>query len=136
MNFLIWMFFVLSSSTSLALSDDDDLPTFSWESNDIEISGDEDDLPTFSWESNDIEISGDDDDLPTFSWESNEIEMSPNLRITFPDGSEDVAVLKEFNLIDQRSFDEEIDPCIFDGVLKFEKDVYVTLTECANTNSF
>ena len=99
MNFLIWMFFVLSSSTSLlALSDEDDLPTFSWESNGIEI--------------------------------------YPNLRITFPDGSEDVAVLKEFNLIDQRSFDEEIDPCIFDGVLKFEKDVYVTLTECANTNSF
>jgi hypothetical protein len=99
MNFLIWMFFVLSSSTSLlALSDEDDLPTFSWESNGIEI--------------------------------------SPNLRITFPDGSEDVAVLKEFNLIDQKSFDEEIDPCIFDGFLKFEKDVYVTLTGCANTNNF
>ncbi len=97
---------------------------------------DEDDLPTFSWESNGIEISGDDDDLPTFSWESNGIEISPNLRINFPDGSEDVAVLKEFNLIDQRSFDEEIDPCIFDGFLKFEKDVYVTLTGCANTNNF
>ncbi len=99
MNFLIWMFFVLASSTSLlALSDEDD--------------------------------------LPTFSWESNEIEISPNLRITFPDGSEDVAVLKEFNLIDERSFDEEIDPCIFDGFLKFENDVYVTLTGCVNTKNF
>lgn len=77
--------------------------------------------------------------LPSFSWEKvSSRQAIPLLRITFPDGSDDYAVLKAFNPIplgrDER--EEDVDKCIFDGYLMNEKDVHVTLAGCVNSDSF
>jgi hypothetical protein len=63
----------------------------------------------------------------------------PLLQIDFHDGGvEDVALLSPFNPIPQGPTErsEEIDPCIYDGYLQNEKDVYVTLTGCPLSESF
>ena len=77
--------------------------------------------------------------LPSFSWENaNSRQAIPLLRITFPDGSDDYAVLKAFNPIplgrDER--EEDVDKCIFDGYLMNEKNVHVTLAGCVNSDTF
>jgi hypothetical protein len=53
-------------------------------------------------------------------------------------GHEDVAVLKPFNPIPQVASEreEEIDPCIFEGFLRNEKDSMITLTGCPLTDTF
>jgi hypothetical protein len=60
------------------------------------------------------------------------------LKITFPDGSEDTAVLKRFNPIPAgpNEREEDVDPCIFDGYLRQEDDSYVTVTGCPLTGNF
>ena len=78
-------------------------------------------------------------ELPSFSWEkANARQFYPLLRIAFPDGSEDYAVLNAFNPIplgrDER--EEDVDNCIYDGHLLNEKDVYVTMAGCADSNTF
>ncbi len=73
--------------------------------------------------------------VPTFSWLQN---PEPVLKITYPNGQSDIAVLKSFNPIPVQSYEreEDVDTCIYDGYLALEKDVYVTLTGCAHTNTF
>ena len=71
--------------------------------------------------------------VPTFSWqEEPEPPTSlPLLRIDYPDGiHHDFAVLKRFNPFPKtdRELEEDIDNCIFNGHLLYEKDVYVALT--------
>jgi hypothetical protein len=60
------------------------------------------------------------------------------LRITYPNGVADYAVLKYANPIplgrDER--EEDVDKCLYDGYLLNEKDVYVTLTGCVNSDTF
>jgi hypothetical protein len=73
-----------------------------------------------------------------------EDELSPSgvplLSIDFNDGgSNEVAVLKQFNPIPRGSNEreEDIDRCIFEGFLRNEEKVYVTLTGgCPFENSF
>jgi len=63
----------------------------------------------------------------------------PVLRITFPDGLEDEFVeLNYNNPIPQSHLEraEDVDPCLFDGYLSNEKDVYVTVTGCPETGTF
>ncbi len=73
---------------------------------------------------------------PQFTWLR--AQPQPLLKVTFPDGQEDVAVLKRFNPIpigpNERA--ENVDQCIFDGYLSEEKDVYVTVTGCPLTGNF
>lgn len=74
--------------------------------------------------------------IPEFSWLR--VQPQPLLKITFPDGFEDTAVLKRFNPIpagpNERA--EDVDPCIFDGYLSHEDDVYVTVTGCPSSGNF
>lgn len=74
--------------------------------------------------------------VPKFTWMRTQ--PQPLLKITFPDGSEDTAVLKRYNPIpagpNERA--EDVDPCIFDGFLSQEKDAYVTVTGCPLTGNF
>jgi hypothetical protein len=76
--------------------------------------------------------------LPSFSWEHETSRLVPLMKINFPDGSEDFAVLQTYNPIpvgaDERA--EEVDNCIYDGYLMNEKDVYVTMAGCANSDNF
>jgi len=60
------------------------------------------------------------------------------LKITYPNGLSDIAVLKSFNPIPVQSYErlEDVDPCIYDGYLANEENVYVTLTGCAHTDTF
>jgi hypothetical protein len=77
--------------------------------------------------------------LPSFSWEKvNSRQHYPMLKINFPDGSEDYAVLSQFNPIPlgRDEQEEDVDKCIYDGYLANEKDVYVTMTGCINSNNF
>ena len=62
----------------------------------------------------------------------------PSIKITFPDGTEDFAVLQHYNPIAQGrdEQEEDIDQCIFDGYLLNEKDVSVTVTGCPNADNF
>ena len=62
----------------------------------------------------------------------------PLLKVTFPDGQEDVAVLKRYNpiAVGPNEREEDVDQCIFDGYLSEEKDVYVTVTGCPSTGNF
>ncbi len=73
--------------------------------------------------------------VPTFSWLQN---PQPVLKITYPNGLSDIAVLKSYNPIPVQSYErlEDVDPCIYDGYLANEKAVYVTLTGCARTDTF
>ncbi len=77
---------------------------------------------------------------PTFTWLKDTSSAGvPLLQIDFHDGgNEDVAVLSPFNPIPQgpTEHSEDIDPCIYQGYLKNEKDVHVTLTGCPQTKSF
>ena len=79
------------------------------------------------------------DGNPSFEWIGRQSpDEVPNLKITFPDGGEDdVAILEHFNPIpvgpQERS--EGVDNCIFHGYLRHEKDVYVTVTGCPNSNN-
>jgi len=77
---------------------------------------------------------------PAFSW-VNEASADgvPLLRIRFPDGgADDFAVLKVFNPIPQGPLEraEEIDSCIFEGHLQNEKDAFIALTGCPNSDNF
>jgi hypothetical protein len=73
--------------------------------------------------------------VPTFSWLQS---PEPVLKITYPNGQSDIAILKSFNPIPVQSFErqEDVDTCIYDGYLANESDVYVTLTGCAHTDTF
>ena len=79
-------------------------------------------------------------ELPSFSWEkvSSRQTSLPSLKITFPDGTEDYTVLQRYNPIPQGhdELEEDIDQCIFDGYLLNEKDVYVVMAGCPNSDSF
>ncbi len=78
-------------------------------------------------------------ELPSFYWEkANARQFYPLLKISFPDGSEDYAVLNAFNPIPlgRDEHEEDVDNCIFDGYLMNEKDVYVTMAGCADSNTF
>ena len=79
-------------------------------------------------------------ELPSFSWErvSSRQASMPSMKVTFPDGTEDYAVLQRYNPIPRGSDEreEDIDQCIFDGYLLNETDVYVVMTGCPNSNSF
>jgi hypothetical protein len=75
---------------------------------------------------------------PAFEWMETS-DASAALRISFGDGGDDdVALLLPYNPIPagpaERS--EDIDSCIFHGYLVQEKDVYVTLTGCPQTQTF
>ena len=74
--------------------------------------------------------------VPKFTWLKTQ--PQPLLKINFPDGSEDTAVLKRFNPIpagpNERA--EDVDSCIFDGYLSQEEDAYVTVTGCPLTGNF
>jgi len=53
------------------------------------------------------------------------------LEIKFPDGGEkDYAILEPYNPIPKRAYEraEDVDKCIFQGKLKNEPDVHVTVT--------
>jgi hypothetical protein len=66
-------------------------------------------------------------------------DIVPHLKITFPDGDEDdFAVLRRFNPIPQGRTEraDDIDDCIFHGYLLKEKDVYITVTGCPQSNNF
>jgi len=73
--------------------------------------------------------------IPTFSWLQ---KPEPVLMVTYPNGLSDIAVLRNYNPIPVQSTErqEDVDTCIYDGYLSNEKDVYVTLTGCAHTNTF
>jgi len=73
---------------------------------------------------------------PQFSWLR--VQPQPLLKVTFPDGQEDLAVLKRFNPIPAgpNEREEDIDQCIFDGYLSEEKEVYVTVTGCPLSGNF
>ena len=71
--------------------------------------------------------------VPTFSWLEDQFSPDgiPLLSVNFHDGKpNDVAILKQFNPIprqrDER--EEDIDKCIFNGHLRDESTVHVTLT--------
>ncbi len=71
--------------------------------------------------------------VPTFEWVQDEVSPDgvPLLSINFHDGRKnDVAILKSFNPIPKgkNEREEDIDNCIFDGFLRDEEKVYVTLT--------
>jgi len=60
------------------------------------------------------------------------------LKVTFPNGEEDIAALKRYNPIpigpNERA--EDVDQCIFDGYLSQEEAVYVTVTGCPSSGNF
>jgi hypothetical protein len=60
------------------------------------------------------------------------------LRVSYPKGFQDLAILKKTNPIplgrDER--EEDVDNCIYDGFMKNEKSAYFTLTGCANSDNF
>ncbi len=71
--------------------------------------------------------------MPTFTWLEDQFSPDgiPLLSINFHDGKpNDVAVLKQFNPIPRQQMEreEDIDKCIFNGHLRDESTVYVTLT--------
>jgi len=77
--------------------------------------------------------------IPSFSWQQGPPHQVPLLRIRFPDGDkDDFAILKTFNPIplgaNERA--EDVDSCIYDGYLQNESNVYVTVTGCANSDTF
>jgi hypothetical protein len=77
--------------------------------------------------------------VPIFSWQSEPLAPVPHLKITFPDGSkDDFALLRPYNPVPLGPTEraEDVDACIYDGYLQDEKDVYVTLTGCANSDNF
>ena len=78
--------------------------------------------------------------LPSFSWKrvSGRQTAIPSIKITFPDGTDDFAVLQHYNPIAQGrdEQEEDIDHCIFDGYLLNEVDVYVTVTGCQHADNF
>ena len=60
------------------------------------------------------------------------------LKITYPDGNVDFALLKEYNPIPSGVNErlEDVDQCIYNGYLQEESNVYITLVGCANTYNF
>ena len=72
-------------------------------------------------------------EAPIFEWVN-----SASLKIIYPNGNEDFADLKKYNPIpvgpNERA--EAVDPCIFNGFLREESNVYITLTGCPFTNTF
>ena len=73
------------------------------------------------------------DELPTFEW----VDLYA-LKIVYPDGNIDFAYLKRYNPIpigpNERA--QDVDPCIFRGLLEQEKTVHVTLAGCPFTKNF
>ena len=71
--------------------------------------------------------------MPTFTWLQAEFSPAgvPLLSVDFHDGKpSDVAVLKQFNPIpkQRKELEKNIDKCIFNGHLRDESTVHVTLT--------
>ena len=71
--------------------------------------------------------------VPTFTWLEDRSSESgvPLLAVDFHDGKpDDVAILKQFNPIPMQAHEreEDIDNCIFNGHLRDEPNVHVTLT--------
>jgi len=79
---------------------------------------------------------------PSFSWLENRASEAgvPILQVTFPDANDvDFIHLKQFNPIPIQPHEraEDVDPCIFEGHLENEPDVYAVLTSgCPYENSF
>jgi len=75
------------------------------------------------------------DQIPKFSWIQT---AEPVLKITYPNGGSDLVTLKPFNPIPLQSGEreEDVDSCIYDGFMANEKDVYVTVTGCALSDTF
>jgi len=73
------------------------------------------------------------EEVPSFEWVSTD-----SLKINYPNGNADFADLKQYNPIpvgpNERA--ESVDPCIFNGYLKEESNVYITLAGCPFTNNF
>ena len=72
--------------------------------------------------------------VPSFEW----IDKA-TLKIVYPNGKSDVAMLKNYNPIpagpNERA-EDLMDLCIFNGYLKEENDVYIVLAGCPFTNNF
>jgi len=79
---------------------------------------------------------------PSFTWLENRASQEgvPILRVTFPDTNDvDFIHLRQFNPIPIQPHEraEDVDPCIFEGHLENEPDVYAVLTSgCPYENSF
>jgi len=78
---------------------------------------------------------GQEEEIPKFTWIH---APEPVLKITYPGGDYDVAILKQYNPIPLQPNErlEDVDACIYDGYLAKEEDVYVTVTGCAHSDTF
>ena len=80
--------------------------------------------------------------MPSFTWVQDEFSPDgvPLLSINFHDEQpNDVAILKSYNPIPKQALEleENVDKCIFNGHLRDESTVYVTLTGgCPFENNF
>jgi len=77
---------------------------------------------------------------PSFDWLETKSSASgvPLLKVHFPDGNRaDYIHLKQFNPIPKQPNErlEDVDPCIFEGFLENEPDVYAVLTGGCPLNS-
>ena len=78
--------------------------------------------------------------MPSFSWDPElSADGTPLLRIRFADRTNDeVAILSRFNPIPVGKLEraDDVDGCIFDGVLRDEPESVVTVTGCPLSNNF
>ena len=75
--------------------------------------------------------------VPSFKWVQPSVEPFERLLIRFPDnGTEDVALLKRTNPIPLTDDENDVDSCIFQGHLRDEKDVFVSLNGCPRSMTF
>ncbi len=76
---------------------------------------------------------GNQSETPIFEWVN-----AASLKIIYPNGKVDFADLKKYNPIpvgpNERS--EAVDPCIFNGFLREESKVYITLAGCPFAETF
>ena len=75
--------------------------------------------------------------VPSFKWVQPFVEPFEGLIIRFPDnGTEDIALLKRTNPIPVTDDEKGVDRCIFQGHLRDEKDVFVSLNGCPRSMTF
>ena len=75
--------------------------------------------------------------VPSFKWVQNFVEPFERLIIRFPDnGTEDVALLKRTNPIPVTDYENGVDTCIYQGYLRDEKNVFVSLNGCPRSMTF